>query len=74
MNVQSQDETNDDDDVNILEGLTNTEDVLNDNALNDLEVLGIVSNFSSGITSWISFNWQVNNFAFYSHYELEANN
>ena len=73
-NVQSQDDTTDDADVNLLEGLTGTEDVLNDNALNDLEVLGIVSNFSSGITSGISFNWLVNNFVFYSHYELGANN
>ena len=62
-NVQSQDDTTDDDAVNVLEGLAGTEDDQNNDALNVLEELGKVSKSISGTTSRISHHWLVNNWA-----------
>ena len=76
-NVQSQDDTTneaDNDALNILEGLTDSEIVQNNDALNDLEELGKVSKLTSGTTSRISHNWPVNNSASFGHYEFGVNN
>lgn len=58
-NVQSQGETTDDDDVNLLDTLAGSEEAQNDIDVNALEILGIVSKLTSPTIPRISHNWLV---------------
>ena len=55
-NVQSQDDTTDDADVNLLEGLADTETVLNNDAVEILDDLGKFSKLNSRTIAWKSHN------------------
>ena len=58
-NVQSQGQTTDDDDVEVLDWLAGSEEAQNDIDVNVLDDLGIVSKLTSPTNSRISHNWLV---------------